>query len=445
VKIEWAFQLALFTNYSYSVVDGPDREEAYNKKTDFIIMNYDLLWRDEEILKEIKWDMVIADEIQRAKNFQTGTFKTLDQLQCNHRVGLTGTPLENDIMDLWTIMKFINPKIFGTDETSFKYRYCVTNDYNQIVPGKYRNLDEINKKLSFVMFRRKKRDVLDDLPEKVINNFYITLNPEERKIYEEVKSGILEDLEAGKVKMVHALAMITYLRQVCDCLNTVITKKKIISSKFEELKKIMKEIPKEDKVVIFTQYAKMATIIHENLGDKSVFLHGGIKNGCKYEKELEKKVRKDNKGKSNRELDILAHGARQDAICKSCPYYNDDSKCNTRKKIKAKFEDPDEGVKVFISTDAGKSGLNLQVANVIINYDLSFNPATNEQRIARVDRIGQKKKIFVLNLVCEDTIERRVLTVLARKQKLFDQVIDNMAESTVERMVLNHKSIKDLL
>ena len=447
VKIEWAYQLAKFSKYSYTVVDGPDRESQYTKNTDFIIMNYDLLWRDIDFLETLEFDVVIADEIQRAKNHETGTAKAMERLKCDRRIGLTGTPLENDIMDLWTIMKFINPKIFGTDETTFKFRYCQVNSYKQIIPGKYRNLDEINRKLSFTMFRRIKRDVLDNLPEKITNNFYVPLNDEERKIYEEVKSGILEDLEAGKVKMVHALAMITYLRQVCNCLNTVITKKKIVSSKLVELQQILKGLPTGEKVVIFSQYAKMGEILQKELKYKSVFLHGGVKQGCRYEKEVEKAIRKDTKLEDGPELDIQVHEAKQEAAaCVNCPYYNDSEKCSTRKKIMAQFNDPEEGVRLFISTDAGKSGLNLQVASTIINYDLSFNPATNEQRIARIDRIGQEKeKILVLNLIAADTIENRVLSILSRKQKLFDQVIDNLSEAAMERLVLNHKSIKDLL
>ena len=447
LKYEWAIQLARFSDYSYTVVtSGKTRLPLYEKKTSFTIMNYDLIWRDLEILKSQKWDVVVCDEIQRIKNYKTETFKAIEQLECGRRIGLTGTPLENDVMDIFTIMKFINPKIFGTDETTFKYRYCQTNQYNQIVPGKYRNLDELNKKLSFVMFRRKKRDVLDNLPERVTNHFYIELNKEERDKYNEIKEGILEDIETGKIKRLNAMSQMTYLREVCDALNLVITKDKISSSKFEELKNIIRGFPPEEKIVLFSQYKKMGDLIRENIGLKCVHLHGQVKNDCKRERELEKDIIKKNKGMDQRELDLLVHDEKQKAVCVNCPYYKDDALCDTRKKLIARFNDPDEGIKIFLSTDAGKAGLNLQTAGVVINYDLSFNPATNEQRISRIERIGQlREKIFVLNLLCKDTVEERVEAANKRKQKLFDRVVDGLSEDQVERLVLNFANIKDLL
>lgn len=447
LKYEWAYQLAKFSDYSYTVIpSGKARMPFYERKTNYTIMNYDLVWRDIEEIKKQKWDVIICDEIQRIKNYQTETFKAMEQLECGRRIGLTGTPLENDVMDIFTIMKFINPKIFGTDETTFKYRYCQTNKYNQIVPGKYRNLDELNKKLSFVMFRRKKRDVLDDLPERITNHFYIELNKEEREKYEEIKSGILEDMESGQIKQLNAMSMMTYLREVCDALNLVVTKDKLSSSKFEELKSILKGFPADEKVIIFSQYKRMGDLLGENLGYKYVHLHGQVKNDCKYEREIEKGVLKNNKHLDQRGMDLLLHEEKKKAACVQCPYYSDDSLCNTRKKLIAKFNDDEQGIKLFLSTDAGKAGLNLQKAGVLINYDMSFNPATNEQRISRIERMGQEReKIFVLNLLCKDTIEERVEAANKRKQKLFDTVIDGLSENQVERLVLNFNNIKDLL
>ncbi len=446
LKYEWVIQIAKFSDYSYTVIpSGNNRFSLYENSSNFTIMNYDLAWRDLEIIKKQKWNVVICDEIQRIKNYKTESFKAIEQIPCSQRIGLTGTPLENDVMDLFTIMKFINPKIFGTDETTFKYRYCQTNSYNQIVPGKYRNLDELNKKLSFVMFRRKKRDVLDDLPERITNHFYIELSAEERSKYEEIKAGILEDIETGKIKKLNAMSQMTYLREVCDALNLVVEKgNKLVSSKFEELKKILAELPAEEKIIIFSQYKRMGELIASNLSFRSVHLHGQVKNECRLEKEIEKKAKKSTL--PQREKDLFIHEEKKKAVCVNCPYYKSSDECNTRKKLISQFNDPEEDVKLFISTDAGKAGLNLQTAGVVINYDLSFNPATNEQRIGRIERIGQKReKIFVLNLLCIDTIEQRVEAANKRKQKLFDRVIDGLSEDQVERLVFNYDNIKKLL
>ena len=450
LKYSWGYEIAKFTDKSYTIVDGKQKErfKLYKKKTDFIIVNYDLLWRDIEFLKEMDWDLIIADEIQRIRNYKSNTFKCFLDLgkKCNRRIGLTGTPIENELMDLFTLMRFINPYIFGANPITFRDRYCTLDFFGRIDSSKYKNLDEINKKLSFVMIRRKKRDILKDLPEKIVNNYYITLNDQEKKQYNEIKEGILQDIKAGTIKNVEALAKITYLRQACDSLNLVLeSQEKIVSSKLDELKNILKDLPEESKVIIFTQYERMAKIIEKHIGYKSVHLHGGLKNDCKLEQEAEKDVLKNVKGMSRSEIDIKVYEEKKKCICKNCPYYNSLEKCNSRKKVVQKF-DNEKDVKLFISTDAGKAGLNLQVASVVINFDMSFNPATNEQRIARIDRIGQlSEKILVINLICYDTIEERVLKILDKKQKLFDRVIDGMTEEEVERIVFNSTNIKELL
>jgi SNF2 family DNA or RNA helicase len=445
LKYEWAYQIAKFSNFAYTIVGGKDREAQYRKKTPFIIVNYDLLYRDIELIKDIDWDIVICDEIQRARNYKTDTVKALLQLKCKRKIGLTGTPIENDLMDLFTIMKFLNPKIFGKNVTSFIGRYCTLDYFGRINHDKYKNLDEVTKKISFSMIRRKKRDVLDDLPEKVVNHFYINLSQEEMRKYKEIKSGILEDINSGKIKTIAALAQVGYLRQACDALNLVVENSKIISSKLDEVKQIIKDLPADSKIVIFSQYERMAKIIEDHIGYKSVHLHGGVENGCKWEGEIEEDTLKKHKKLPQEELDVVVYEERLKAVCQNCPYYNDESKCHTRKKIVSQFNN-EKDIKLFISTDAGKAGLNLQVANVVINYDMSFNPAVNEQRIARIDRIGQlSAKILVINLICVDTIEEKVLKILEKKQLLFDKVIDGADEGEAMKIIFNEQNIKDLL
>jgi SNF2 family DNA or RNA helicase len=447
VKYEWAAQLNKFTDYSYSVVSGKDRDKQYRKKTSFVIVNYDLLYRDIDSIQDIEWDLVICDEIQRARNYQTDTLKALLKVKAKHRLGMTGTPIENDLMDLFTIMKYIDPRIFGNAVTSFRNRYCTLDYFGRIDHSKYRNLEEINKKLCFVMLRRRKRDVLDDLPQKIVNHFYVTLGTEERKQYNEIKAGILEDIATGKIKNVTALAKVGYLRQLCDCLNLVASKEKIVSAKLKEMKQIISELPADSKIVIFTQYERMAKIIEDNIGVKNVHLHGGVKNECRWESEIEKDVVAKHliEKKKVDNIDELIHEETKKAICGNCPYYKDDSKCKTRKKMVYSFTNDDE-IRFFISTDAGKSGINLQRANVLINFDMSFNPAVNEQRNARIDRMGQDSaKILIINLICIDTIEEKVLKILEKKQNLFDKVIDDLSEEDAERLIMNNQKIKELI
>jgi len=429
LKFNWAIEIAKFSNYSYTVIGGiaKDRKKQYKNNSDFTIMNYDLLRYDIKEIKKVKWDLIIADEIQRAKNYTTATSKNIRTLHPEYVFGLTGTPIENSIMDLFTIMRFINPDMFGSNGMYFKQRYCQTDGWGKIMEYRNDRHHEVDRKTSYFMMRRKKRDVLDDLPEKTVSFHYVTLNDQERRVYQDYKTRPAE-------KGIDILAQIVYLREICDSINLVEPAEEIVSSKLAELNSLLPELPEDSKVVIFTEYERMAQIIENNIPYQSVHLHGGVKNDCRLEKEVEKEVKSNNKGIKGKELDLKIHAEKQRAICMNCPYYKDDEACNSRKKIISKFND-DPNVKVFISINAGKEGLNLQVANVVINYDMSFNPAVNEQRIARIDRIGQKSdNILVINMVCLDTIEERMQKTLEEKQDLFNKVIDKTERDTLNRL-----------
>lgn len=452
LKYNWAIELAKFTDFSYTVIEGDAkaRKKRYHNSSDFTIVNYDLLRHDITEINKIEWDLVIADEIQRAKNYTTAISRNIRTIQPEYIFGLTGTPIENEIMDLFTIMRFINPAMLGSNGMYFKERYCVTDSYGGIRSYRDDRHHEIDRKTSFFMIRRKKRDVLDDLPEKIVKFYHVTLSAQERAIYNEHKNQVRQtfgdvDLSqtVGDNTSASILTQVVYLREICDSINLVEPQEEIVSSKLDELKNILSDIPTENKIVIFTEYERMAQIIENNVPYRSVHLHGGVKNECRLEKELEKDIKKQNKDLEGRDLDLKIHEAKQGSECKNCPYFKDDNLCNTRKKIISKFNDEPD-IRLFISTNAGKEGLNLQVAPVVINYDMSFNPAVNEQRIARIDRIGQKSdKILVINLICHDTIEEKILRILEDKQALFDKVIDKVDKN--DKDVLKKMTIEDLV
>lgn len=449
IKYNWAIEIAKFTDYTYTIINGDakKRTQQYKNSSDFTIVNYDLLRHDITKINDVAWDLIIADEIQRIKNYSTAISRNIRTLQPEYIFGLTGTPIENQIMDLFTIMRFIDNSVFGGNGLYFKQRYCNVDSWGGIRGYRDDRHHEIDRKVSYCMLRRKKRDVLDDLPEKIVKFYYITLSDQERRVYNEYKGSTTRDLDVDlsnirEESSSDVLTRIVFLREICDCLNLMESQTDIVSSKLDELKNIMADLEGEPKVVIFTEYERMAQIIQDNMPYQSVHLHGGVKNGCKREDESEKIIRKDNKGLESRELDLRIHEAKQNCKCTGCPYVNDDSLCNTRKKIISKFNN-DPNIRLFISTNAGKEGLNLQVAPVVINYDMSFNPAVNEQRIARIDRIGQQSdKIIVINMVCIDTIEEKILKILSEKQALFDKVIDGAGSDDVA--VLKKMTIEDL-
>ncbi len=451
LKFNWAIEIAKFSDFSYTIINGTakQRKKLYENSSDFTILNYDLLRYDIEIINSIPWDLLITDEIQRAKNYATITAQNIRTIQPEYIFGLTGTPFENEFMELFTIMRFINPKMLGSNGLYFKERYCEVDGFGSIKGYKHELHHEIDRKTSFFMIRRKKRDVLKDLPERIEKNYYITLNPLEREIYNRFKKQVVQnmnvDLNAtvGDVTSADVLTQIVYLREICDCINLIEPQDKVISSKLEELKNVLLDLPSETKVVIFSAYERMAQIIQDNLPYGSVHLHGGVKNECKLEREIEKTIRKANPDLKGKELDLKIHEAKQGAACKNCPYFKDNELCYTRKKLISIFNE-DPNCKLFISTDAGREGLNLQIAPVVIHYDLSFNPAVNKQREGRIERIGQEAdKILIITLICLETIEPNIVIKVAEKQALFDKIIDKADKN--EKEFLRKMTVEDLI
>jgi SNF2 family DNA or RNA helicase len=422
LKYNWAYEIAKFTNHSYNIISDNKniRTEKYEIDCDYTILNYDLLRFDNEIIKNKKWGLIIADEVQRIKNYKAITTKEIKKIKSEYFYALSGTPMEKSVMDLFTVMSTVNKCMFGNNGKSFSDRYQEKFGYQVLGP---KNLHEIDRKMEFCMMRREKRDVLDDLPEIIPIQYDIELTKEERKIYNKFKKEALDD-----DNNIGILASIVKCREAADCINLVENGlEKIKSSKLEELNNILEEVCDRKKIVIFTQYEEMAKIIENNIKFKSVHLHGGIKNNCKMENKIEKDIKNEYKDKiSKSELDIKIFDEKNKCACKNCPYFKDDIECYTRKKIIQLFKE-DNDKRVFITTDAGSTGMNglQEVSDTIILFEKSFSYALNEQRIGRLDRIGQKSdKLTLITFITKDTIEERVEELLKQKKELFERVIN---------------------
>ena len=379
VKFQWGREIERFTDDSYVVVGGAKQKRArhYEQDSFFTIINYELVLRDLEHIHALKPDLVILDEAQRIKNWRAKTSQALKDLPRPFAFVLTGTPLENRLEELYSIVEFLDDRLLGPP-WQFMARHIIKDEWGGIIG--YRDLEGVRRAIAPILLRRRKADVLKQLPERIDNDFWLELDPEQARVYRPLEKALNELLRMPEWNAQHsalALSLLTRLRE-CATAAQLVEPSVQSSSKLRELPALVAEIASEGhKMLIFSQWERMTRHAQDAVtkaGFKSVRLHGGL---------------------SMRE----------------------------RTRIIEQFT-TDPSVHAFISTDAGGLGLNLQAASFVINLDLPWNPARVEQRIGRAHRIGQTLPVNVINMIALNTVEQRVLEVLYRKQELFDEILD---------------------
>lgn len=391
LKHQWRSEIEAFTRRPAQVIEGLHhrREEMYGQESFFKLINYELVHRDLDLIRRWSPDLIILDEAQRIKNWKTRTAKSVKQLESPFAIVLTGTPLENRIEELHSIVEFIDRWRLGP-----LFRFV---DNHRVVDGDgkvtgYKDLQSIRKSLAPIMIRRKKEEVLRQLPERIDKNFFVPMTKEQREIHDE-HLGIVARLAAkwrryrflGEADQRRLRIALNYMRMAAD--NTYLVDKKTVHGpKIDELDILLKEIVLEgtEKVVIFTQWIRMAELVEgvlERNGIGCAFLHGGVPSP-------------------------------------------------RRKDLTSRFRN-DPSCRVFLSTDAGGVGLNLQSGSVVINMDIPWNPAVLEQRVGRVHRLGQRRPVRIVNFVTESSIEERILDLLKFKRSLFAGALDREGEDVV--------------
>lgn len=344
-----------------------------NDKKVIYITSYDSLVRDIDEYEDKRFKFIIIDEAQYIKNFTAQRARRTKELNGEIKFALTGTPIENSLLDLWSIFDFIMP---GYLKNYLHFR----DDFEKnIMKEDEEKLQLLIKKITPFILRRNKRDVLKDLPEKLEHICYIEMEAEQRKIYEAnllmIRKFLLKEQDANKIQL---LAYLTRLRQICVDPKLIYDIYNHESSKINKVGELIEElIPKGHRILIFTQFTSAFSLLEKKLNEK------GIK------------------------------------------YFTLSGKTPTLERLEMvdKFN-KDEETKVFIiSLKAGGTGLNLVGADTVIHLDPWWNVSAENQASDRAHRIGQQKTVHVYKLICEDSVEQKVLELQLLKKELSDKVI----------------------
>lgn len=391
LKHQWQRELRKFTGREAVVVAGgaAQRGALYRQGAAFTIVNYELLMRDLDVVQRtLAPDVLVLDEAQRIKNWRTRIATCVKSLQTSHAFVLSGTPLENRLEDLYSLMQVVDPRVLGP-LWRFLLDFHVMDAKGKVLG--YRNLGELRRRLASVMLRRDRSLVRDQLPDRIETRRDLALDPRQRALHDDAVE------RAGRLALISQRRPLTpeeeellmrflqTARMACDAAGLV-DKETKGSPKLEELGRILEELCIDGgrKVVVFSQWERMTAMAQDvarELGLGSVRLHGGVP--------------------SNKRGDLID-----------------------------KFmEDP--SIQVFFSTDAGGVGLNLQAATALVNLDVPWNPAVVDQRVARVHRLGQKEPVQVIHLVAENAYETRVLELVGGKRMLFNNVVKDDATEDV--------------
>lgn len=392
LKYQWKREIERFTGAEVVLIDGTpeQRRELLSHPAPYKIASYNSINQDLKELKDLTTDMLIMDEVQRLKNWNTQISRSVRHIHSRYSLILSGTPLENRLEELYSIVELVDQYLLSPYYL-FKDRYILV-DETGATKG-YRNLNEVGQRVSRVMIRRKKEAVALQLPARIDKTLFVPMTREQMEAHNDLKLHAARLVSKwhrqhflSEIDRKQLLLTLQQMRMTCDSLY-VLDEHSRFDTKVEEVMNILDECGVTvngegngllgTKVVIFSQWERMTRLVAQELersGVEYAYLHGNVPS----------RERK----------------ARVDA-----------------------FQDNPQ-VRVFLSTDAGATGLNLQVANVVINLDLPWNPAVLEQRIGRIHRIGQTRGIEVINLVSAGTIEEDMLSKIRFKTSLFEGVLD---------------------
>lgn len=386
LKYQWQSEIEKFTTASTTVIEGNylKRQKLYKEEDSlYKIASYNMAVNDLENINEYQPDLIILDEAQRIKNWQTKVSQSIKKLQSKYALVLTGTPLENKLQELYSLVQFIDPLHLGS-LYNFISEYEQTDETGKVIG--YQNLHEVKGKLKHILLRRTKKEVLKQLPSRTDKNLFVDITNEQKVIhndyYEIVRRIVNRWKHVGFLKeedRQRLMISLNMMRMVCNS-TYIIDQETNHQTKLDELFDILDEViaAGEEKIVIFSQWERFTRLIAAQLDKQKI-------------------------GYANLNGKIPSH-KRKDLFDR----FNNDDNC-----------------RIFLSTDAGGVGLNLQAGSILFNMDLPWNPAVLEQRISRIYRQGQKRNVSIINFIAQNTIEHGMLGKLKFKKALAEGILDN--------------------
>jgi len=409
LKAEWEEQIRRFTPLDFHLVYGgrhrrvaflrsfaeddssPQSEVPATPKPSFIVMNYEQVVPDlSEINDILRPDVVILDEAQRIKNWNTRTALTIKRLRSRYAFVLTGTPIENRIDELRSLVDFLDPAILGP---LFRFNRDFYDFDNRGRPVACKNLSQLHERVRPILLRRRKAEVETELPPRTDRQLMVAMSEAQKKAYGGYEAEVVQLIQIAQRRQLtqkeqdRLLIHLGMMRMTCDT-PFILDPGDRTCPKLEELARILEECrDNETQVIVFSEWERMLELVRD---------------WC------------------------LENGIRHAWHTGSVPQKARRAEINTFKS------DPD--CLAFLTTDAGATGLNLQNASVVVNCDLPWNPAKLEQRIARAWRKNQTRPVTVLHLISENTIEHRMLSTLATKRALAESVLDK--PGSVERIAI---------
>ena len=352
------------------------------KKHDLIVTSYSLLHRDIKSLQSVSWQIIVLDEAQNVKNPEAKQSKAVRQLEATFRIALTGTPVENRLQELWSILDFLNPGYLGNKQF-FQRRFAMPIEKY----GDTASLTQLRSLVQPFILRRLKsdRDIIQDLPDKQEMTVFCGLTGEQAALYQQIVEQSLVEIESaeGLQRRGMILALLIKLKQICNHPAQYLkqaTLEQHNSAKLLRLEEMLEEVLAEgDRALIFTQFAEWGKLLKPYL-----------------EKQL------------GREIFFL---------------YGSTSKKQREEMIDRFQHDPQGPPIMILSLKAGGVGLNLTRANHVFHFDRWWNPAVENQATDRVFRIGQTRNVQVHKFVCTGTLEEKIHDMIESKKQLAEQVV----------------------
>ncbi len=387
LKAQWRAEIIRFSDRVCQLVTGGSKERTaqYSGEPFFTVCNYEQVLRDIVPIENVKWDLIILDEGQRIKNWEAKTSRIVKALRSPFALVLSGTPLENRLDDLFSVVEFIDEQRLGPAFRFFN-KHRITDEKGKVLG--YRKLGELREKLKPILLRRTRAAVMRDLPPRTTEVVRIAPTDEQLELHDawlKVVSTIVRKKFISEMDLLRLQKALLMCRMTAD--STFLADKSQhppgYSTKLEKLEEILDQLRQEEnrKIVLFSEWTTMLDLIQvvlKRLRLTYVRLDGSV---------------------PQRKRQSLVYEFQESAECK-----------------------------MFLTTNAGSTGLNPQAANTVVNVDLPWNPAVLEQRISRAHRMGQKRPVQVYILVTELTIEERLLGTLSAKHQLATAALDFSSE-----------------